>query len=198
MMFLCLTIWPNTSYCDPAVIAPCSAVGCVHEVCKCRIECGEESNPAWVDPGYCSQWSAGYGQADHGCFSRTVTVCNVHGSDQNGRTKNLLFVEYWLMSLAVTRQCMRLVTNLKLKTRLNVRYVRGKVQWQTSRIYNGAEWRVKNIVVSATPPPTVSPIRSQIGSQSQQISVASCRWLFCYDMPTLHEDSTFLRNVGFT
>jgi len=34
---------------------------------------------------------------------------------------------------------------------------------------------LKNIVVSATPPPPiVSPVRSKIASQSQQISVASC------------------------
>ena len=186
-MFLCLTIRPNSSNCNPAVIAPCSTVGRVHELCKCHIECGEESSPAWVDQGYCSQWSAGYGQVDHGCFSRTVTVCSVHGPDQNGRTNNLLFVEYWVLSLAVTRRWMR----PKLKTRLTARYVRGHVQWETSRIYNGAEKEAKHIVVSATPPPTVSPSRTQIASQSQQISVASCTWLFCYDMPTLDEDSTF-------
>jgi len=136
-MFLCLTIrpWP----CDPAVIAPCSAVGCVHQLCKCLMECSEESITAWVDPRHCSQWSAGHGQRDHGCFSRTVTVSSAHGPDQNGRRDNLLLVEYWVLSLAVTRRCTMLITNLKLKTRLIARYVRDKVQWETSRLYNGAE-----------------------------------------------------------
>lgn len=111
-------------------------------MCKCHIKCGEESNLAWVDPGYCSQWSARYGQADHGCFSRTVIVCSAHGPDQNGRPANLLLVKYWVLS-AVTRRCMKVITNLKLKTRLTARYVRGRSQWETSRIYNGAEYRVK-------------------------------------------------------
>lgn len=112
-------------------------------MCKCRIECGEESNPAWVDPGNCSQWSVGYGQGDHGCFSKTVTVSSAHRPDHNGRPNNLLFVKYWVLSLAVTRRCMKLITKLKLKTWLIARHVRGKTLWETSRTYNGSEWRVK-------------------------------------------------------
>lgn len=46
IMFLCLAIRLKASYCDPAVVAPYSAVGCVHEMCKCLIECGEESGTA--------------------------------------------------------------------------------------------------------------------------------------------------------
>lgn len=84
-------------------------------------------------------------------------------------TNHLLFAEYWVLSLAVTRRCLRIITNLKLKTSLTARYVRGKVRGGTSRIHNGAEQRLNNIVVSATPTPTASPIRSQIASHSQQL-----------------------------